>query len=368
MDSTYKRYAFISYSHRDIKKAKWLHKKLESYKLPTEIHNEYEDSKYLRPVFRDQEDLDTGVLSDELRKNLESSKYLIVICSPHSAKSDWVSDEVKTFIEWGRLEYIIPFVIDGTPNSGDENECFPKSLCEYVREHPNRELLGISVDEVGRKKAFVRVVSRMLGVSFDELWKRHERDRKHRILFTTISSPIVLSLLYYFAIPLSLTIEIHDDKHYLPLPDGAVLLVNGAEYPLDRLDTTLMISNLPGYYRGRTLPLKILAKWYKPVNEDIPIGWGIKSYLTKTLHRDETFSEFSGKVIDEEGSPIEGAILFMEGQKQTTDSDGRFRLTFQVEEQTETKEIKISMKGYKDYYREDECPNTNLTYILRKSR
>ena len=47
-------YAFISYNHRDIKAAKWLHKKLESYKLPTEIHNEYEDSKYLRPVCRDQ--------------------------------------------------------------------------------------------------------------------------------------------------------------------------------------------------------------------------------------------------------------------------------------------------------------------------
>ena len=36
------------------------------------------------------------------------------------------------------------------------------------------------------------------------------------------------------------------------------------------------------------------------------------------------------------------------------------------EEQTETKEIRISIKEYKDYYREDECPDTNLTYILRK--
>jgi len=366
MDSTYKRYAFISYSHQDLKKAKWLHKKLESYKLPTEIHNEYENSKYLRPVFRDQEDMDTGILSDELRKHLESSKYLIVICSPYSAMSEWVNNEVKTFIDWGRLEYIIPFVIDGTPNSGDENECFPKSLLEYVGEHPDRELLGISIAEVGREKAFVRVVSRMLGVSFDELWKRHERERKRRILITAISTPVVLALLYFFAIPISLTIEIHDDIHHLPLPEGAILMVNNAEYPTDRLDTTFTIRNLPGYYRGGTLPVKLLAKWYKPVDENIPIGWGIKSYLTKTLQRDETFSEFSGRVIDEDGCPVVGATLYIENQGTTTDNDGHFSLIFSIEEQSETKEIHIGKDGFNDYVREDECPSRNLTYILRR--
>ena len=73
----YRRYAFISYSHRDVKIAKWLHKELEAYKLPAEIQNEFENSQYLRPVFRDIDDLDTGVLKDELRKKLWSSKYLI---------------------------------------------------------------------------------------------------------------------------------------------------------------------------------------------------------------------------------------------------------------------------------------------------
>lgn len=362
----YRRYAFISYNHRDIKMAKWLHKKLESYKLPTEIHNEFEDSKYLRPVFRDKEDLDTGVLSDELRKNLETSKFLIVICSPNSAQSEWVSNEVKTFIDWGRLDRIIPYIIDGTPKSNNEDECFPKSLLDYIKKHPDRELLGINQKEFGRENAAIRVISRMLGVSFDELWKRHERERKRKILITTISTPIILSLLYIFAIPISLTVEIHDDKHHLPLPEGAVLWVNGAEYPMNRLDTTITINNLPGYYRGRGLPVKLMTKWYKTVNENVPIGCGIRSHMTKTLQRDETFSEFSGRVIDEDGNPIKGATLIMEGKKQTTDCDGHFCFTFIVEEQSETKEISIKMKGYIDYQREDECPNTNLTYILRK--
>lgn len=78
-------FAFISYNHKDVKHAKWLQNKLESYKLPTEIHNEFDDSRFIRPVFRDQTDLNTGVLSNVLRDQLEASRYLIVICSPNSA-------------------------------------------------------------------------------------------------------------------------------------------------------------------------------------------------------------------------------------------------------------------------------------------
>lgn len=358
-------YAFISYNHRDVKIAKWLHKKLEAYKLPTEIYNEFENSKYLRPVFRDQEDLNTGVLNDELRKHLENSKYLIVICSPNSAKSEWVSNEVKAFIEWGRLEYIIPFIINGTPNSGDEYECFPLSLRQYVSEHPDRELLGINIVEIGREKAFIRVVSRMLGVSFDELWKRHEREKKRRILVVAISTPIVLSLLYFFAIPISLTIELSDDNHRLPLPDNAVMVVKGAEYPLHQLDTTLTIKNLPGYYRGRKIPVKFSANWYIPIDEDILLSWGLHSVFKRTIQRDKSFSVFSGRVIDEDGQPISGATLRMEGMAITTDEDGHFSFTFPVEKQSVTKGIFITKKGYKNYFREDESPDTNLTYILR---
>ena len=98
----YRRYAFISYNHRDVASAKWLHRRLERYRLPSSVHNDYEASRYLRPVFRDQEDLSGGVLRDELREELLTSRYLIVICSPHAAESEWVSREVQTFIDAGR--------------------------------------------------------------------------------------------------------------------------------------------------------------------------------------------------------------------------------------------------------------------------
>ncbi len=365
MKREYKRYAFISYNHKDVKQAQWLHKKLEAYKLPAEIHNEFENSRYLRPVFRDQEDLDTGVLGDELRKHLEESKYLVIICSPHSAHSKWVSNEVRTFIEWGRLEYIIPFIIDGTPNSGDERECFPLSLREYVAKHPDRELLGISIAEVGREKAFIRVISRMLNVSFDELWKRHERARRNRIAIAAFSVAVLLSALYYFALPVSLTIQLNDEQHKLPQPDNAVLVVNGAEYPLNKLDTTLTISNLPGYFKGGSLKVSFSAQWYNTIEEDVAIGWGINMTIVKTLQRDNTFAVYAGTIIDENRQLVSGATVTIDNQVETSDNQGHFHLFFPVEEQTETKYVQIRKDGYKDYIRSDECPDTNLTYLLR---
>ena len=36
-------FAFISYNHKDVKWAKWLRKRLEWYRMPSEIHNDFSD-------------------------------------------------------------------------------------------------------------------------------------------------------------------------------------------------------------------------------------------------------------------------------------------------------------------------------------
>lgn len=360
----YKRYAFISYNHNDIKVAKWLHKKLESYKLPAEIHNEFEDSKFLRPVFRDQEDLNTGILSNELRKHLESSKYLIVICSPNSAKSEWVSNEVKTFIEWGRLEYIIPFIIDGVPNS--DEECFPMVLRDYTKIHPEQELLGININEVGREKAFVRVVSRMLGVSFDELWKRHERAKRKKIVTWSIGIPIFIMLFYYLAIPVTLTVSIRDAKHNLPMPENALLVVNGAEYSLHSLDTTLAIQDVPGYYRGQRLSVSFSATYYQPLRDNVGMGFGLRHAINIDMQRDSTFAIYEGTIMNDDGQPVAKAEITIGDSVTQSDSDGHFRIVFELDSQSKTKAINIKKEGMKDINRTDECPSNELKYVMHK--
>lgn len=361
------RYAFISYNHRDVKVAQWLHKKLEGYKLPNEIHNEFEDSRYLRPVFRDQEDLNAGILGDELRSKLESSKFLIVICSPNSAHSVWVSNEVKTFIEMGRLERIIPFIIDGVPGVGGAEECFPEYLCSFTAEHPEKELLGVNLQEVGREKAFIRIVSRMLGVDFDVLWKRHEREQKKKIVLGATITPILFVLSYLFAVPFSISVNIIDEKHNLPALEQGVLEVNGARYHFESLDTTIEVTDLPGYMRFHDIPYRAFANiYYDTVSSTIALGMGMDTKIDIQMRRSDHFAVFAGVVRDESFDPIENALVEIENQKAYTNSKGEFSIRFSMPEQTEQKAVTISKDGYQIKQRADETPSNTLGYILER--
>lgn len=202
--SKYTNIAFISYKREDEAWAKWLQKKLEHYKLPIEIrkkHPNLEFSERPRHVFKDTTDLSGGVLAKAIKEGLDSSKFLIVICSPRAAKSEWVCKEVQNFIDSGREEYIIPFIIEGEPYANDtEKECFPSTLKSLAGE---RELLGINVNENGREAASVKVAARMFGLSFDSLWqrfKREEKKRKRSVITAFILAIIVLlSIITYGA-------------------------------------------------------------------------------------------------------------------------------------------------------------------------
>ena len=171
--------AFISYKSEDVKWAKWLQDKLEHYHIPSALRNGREDiPEYVRPVFRDRTDLSAGRLEKAISDALEVSHFLIVICSPIAAQSPWVCKEVQFFIDSGREDNIIPFIIDGQPNSTDPAaECFPEALRLLTG---NRERLGINVNENGKEAAFVKVVATILDIDFDALWQRFQRQEKTR--------------------------------------------------------------------------------------------------------------------------------------------------------------------------------------------
>lgn len=191
MDNIKKYYAFISYKREDEEWAKWLQHKLEHYKLPSNLNGRTDLPKEIRPIFRDQSELAAGVLADEIQKALEASKYLIVICSPRAAQSQWVGKEVQSFIDMGRTEKIIPFIVGGAAHAQNpEDECFPSALLNLPAD---QELLGVNVDEMGRDAAAVKVVAQMFGLKFDALWQRYEREQRRR-RFLIIGVALLLAL------------------------------------------------------------------------------------------------------------------------------------------------------------------------------
>ena len=179
MGDKYHYLAFISYKREDEKWAKWLQHKLEHYKLPNSTRKDNPSlPEKARPIFKDTTDLSGGVLEQAIKEALDTSRYLIVICSPRAAKSKWVCKEVQEFIDSGREKYIIPFIIDGEPFSNDvSEECYPENLRNLTGK---KELLGININEMGRDAAAIKVVARMFNIRFDTLWQRWEREQRNR--------------------------------------------------------------------------------------------------------------------------------------------------------------------------------------------
>ncbi|MBQ2617508.1 MAG: toll/interleukin-1 receptor domain-containing protein [Synergistaceae bacterium] len=193
-ETSFKYYAFISYSHKDQEIAHKLQKHLEKYHLSSSLKKSNPGlPKKLSPIFIDTSDLiGKGTLKSALQENLDNSNYLIVICSPNSAKSPYVNDEVEYFVKAGRVEHIIPLIIDGAPHSNDpELECFPPALLALPREN---ELLGIDLKKYGSHEAFIRVIATLLRLDINYFVSRDARERKRKLfLFVSMLMALLIA-------------------------------------------------------------------------------------------------------------------------------------------------------------------------------
>src|SRR5215470_14674894 len=91
--------AFLSYSHRDKAWCKWLHSALEGYRIDKDLVGRDTPvgpvPKTLRPIFRDREDFSAGhSLTEQTLAALAVSRFLLVVCSIHAAKSKYVNEEI----------------------------------------------------------------------------------------------------------------------------------------------------------------------------------------------------------------------------------------------------------------------------------
>lgn len=195
--------AFISYRRvePDQTIAKLVHKQLESFKLPMNVarkikaENPSAKTKITR-VFRDQEELPlTNSLDEQIKKALDKSKWLIVICSPNLMGSEWCRTEIEYFTALRGQEYVLTVIADG--RSADAiPEMFRKNsqmLAANYRHMPEQNW------KKQIKTEFIRLVAPMFGLSFDELKQRHREHILKRRLFLTAAVGLICMLFGIYA-------------------------------------------------------------------------------------------------------------------------------------------------------------------------
>jgi tetratricopeptide (TPR) repeat protein len=192
--------AFISYSHKDAAIGRWLHRRLEGYRLPKRLAGtEGEDGivpTRLTPIFRDRDELPAaGDLSERVRAALAVSHNLIVVCSPLSAVSPWVAKEIATFRELHPDRPIFTAIVEGEPD-----QCFPPALREGGIE-PLAADLRKHGD--GRRLGLLKLVAGLAGIGLDALVQRDAARRVRRVTYVTaaaIAAMLVMALLTAFAL------------------------------------------------------------------------------------------------------------------------------------------------------------------------
>jgi len=206
--------AFISYSHADKNIVQWLHRALEGYRLPGHLAGKDTPDgvipRKLKPFFRDRDDLSAATsLTKSVRASLKQSEFLIVICSPDAAKSEWVNKEILGFKELRGENNILCLIVGGEPNAskkshGKDNECFPPALRKLTGKKTFEPIAADARPEGdGKRLAKLKLIAGLLGIELDKLVQRDAQRQQRRqaaILGSSLLGIVVLSVLLVFAI------------------------------------------------------------------------------------------------------------------------------------------------------------------------
>ncbi len=190
--------AFISYSHSDEAAAGWLHRSLEGFKPPEGLAIPAKDAlpraDKLAPVFRDREELASGAdLPSLITTALKASGALIVLCSPRSAQSQWVNQEIRAFRDMHGDDRIFALIVEGDP--ADDISCFPPALLEKVGPdgailpEPREPLAAdIRPGKDGKPLAKLKLAAGLMGVGLDDLARREDARARKRMMAVTAAS------------------------------------------------------------------------------------------------------------------------------------------------------------------------------------
>lgn len=204
-------WAYISYAHEDERWAAWLQKALESYRLPKRLEvpglGEGETPRRLLPVFRDRADLSSASdLAEQVQSALASSRALIVICSPASARSRWVNEEIARFRALHGDKQVHCLIVDGDPESSDpEESCFPPALLEGGNEPLAADARKFAD---GRQLAKLKLIAGILGLRLDEL-RHRDQQRRNRWMAGAVGSAFAIALV--MAVMAIIAIQARDD-------------------------------------------------------------------------------------------------------------------------------------------------------------
>ena len=374
MEQQFKYFAFISYSSHDTKWGKRLHKKLESYSIPSTLCKKHGwKRKPLNPIFFAPYEIQPGSLSEELKDRLRESRHLIVICSPYSAQSYWVGLEIEFFHQLGRTKDIHFFIIDGVLNSGDKTtECFNNK----IKELGIPEVLGANIHEkvyrwswLNRERAYVQIVTKLLGVEFDSIWQRHKRMLWQKIILWIIGLTAVLAALtgiWMTNRPMDVKVSLNEvsvhNNNLPPLHNAVITLMLDNERKTDTLhtmDNTTTFTNIPANMLGKKVRVLFVCEDWCTTDTTLELSKNIELNISRDIN---AFGHVRFTLYDSQVTPIAGKNINISGVKATSNAQGIVDAVIPFEKQNVIYKLTSSEVSLADTIIDAKCGDSDAVF------
>ncbi len=191
-------------------------------------------------------------------------------------------------------------------------------------------------------------------------------------LFLFIFVPVLaitVGVLYYQyrqsqqALTLTVSLDNKMPNPHLPFDGGTVILRYNGKADTQMVKTEAIFRAIPSNNRNETIDLKFMAQGFQTLDTSILLN---KEMVTLPIRRDDTFRQLYGKVIDENGAPIENARVKLDDAKLETytDAEGEFDLSIPFDQQRKKQRLIVSKKGYQTFDRTEPVIRNTATRIM----
>ena len=203
----------VTSCRRDEAWGDWLARALEAWRIGKDLVGRWTPAgpvpATLAPVCCHRERGAAGdALCEQTVAALQESQFLIVLCSPAAARSQFLEAQIRFFQAMGRAARVIPVVIAGEPGVA-HLECLPPAL-RFRHAQQRRwsaahqwpiDLRPIDLRPIdlrphrdGREGATRKIIAALLGLPLDEIAWRAERRRERTMCIRLAAAAALIAL------------------------------------------------------------------------------------------------------------------------------------------------------------------------------
>ena len=269
--------------------------------------------------------------------------------------------EIEYFHKIGRTKNIHFFIVEGNPHSGDpDTECFNP----VVEKLGLPEILGANIHEnvyrqpwLNRERAFVQLVSKLLGVEFDTIWQRHKRRLVRKVLAWTVASMVVLCALigvWRLNQPIDVVTQLNETSvhnHNLPPLNNAVVTITldneTKSDTLQTIDSQGLFANIPHHFMNETVNIRFICNDFLDLDTVMPLN---KDIVLNVRRDPAVYGDVHFYIWDVENEEYVANIgIEIDQWRVVSDKNGLVKLFIPIELQKTEYQIKAPIQLVNDY-------------------